>query len=250
MSTNDTGSSGVTNPPPIMQAETPFDDLTADVILRTSDRVDFCVHRTVLSLASPVFRDMFSLPVNISEDMKSSGAPSLPVIEVTEDKNTMRRLLMLCYPFRKPPLELLENIEPFLRAAIKYEMECPIELLSQDLLAAVPRSPLCVWAVGCRSELDEVVQRAAAEIRGRAVAPESALSVMEDMLKQEGNSVLEGTTAAQYFRLRKFLRANISDQQVTMDLRPPSSAFSQPPRILRLPPAPAPPPDIILQGTD
>ena len=79
MSTDDTNSLDTTNSPPIMQVETSFDDPTADVILRTSDHVDFRVHRAVLPLASPAFRDMFVLFVNIFEEIKSDGALSLPL---------------------------------------------------------------------------------------------------------------------------------------------------------------------------
>ena len=34
----------------------------ADIILRASDNSDFYVHKMMLSFASPIFKDMFSLP--------------------------------------------------------------------------------------------------------------------------------------------------------------------------------------------
>ena len=45
-------------------AEAPFDDAKADLILRSSDEVPvhFRVFKIILSLASPVFADMFSMP--------------------------------------------------------------------------------------------------------------------------------------------------------------------------------------------
>ena len=52
---------------PPQKAQPPFDKLSADVILRSSDRVDFRVHRTILVEASPVFSDMFSLPQPTAE---------------------------------------------------------------------------------------------------------------------------------------------------------------------------------------
>ena len=88
MSADDTNSLETTNSLPIMQVETSFDDPTTDVILRTSDHVDFRVHRAVLSLASPAFRDIFALSVNISEEIKSDGALSLPVVDMTKDKHS------------------------------------------------------------------------------------------------------------------------------------------------------------------
>ncbi|KAJ7750603.1 hypothetical protein B0H16DRAFT_1318583 [Mycena metata] len=55
----------------------PFDEST-DAILRSSDDLDFPVHRAVLSLASPFFRDMFSIPQPESE-------PKIPVIPRTSN---------------------------------------------------------------------------------------------------------------------------------------------------------------------
>ncbi|EIW58580.1 uncharacterized protein TRAVEDRAFT_20544 [Trametes versicolor FP-101664 SS1] len=43
-------------------ASYPFDLDTADIILRTSDQVDFRVHRAILAIVSPVFATMFRLP--------------------------------------------------------------------------------------------------------------------------------------------------------------------------------------------
>ena len=43
-------------------ATTPFDNPSADVIIRTSDHVNFSVFNVILSKASAYFKDMFSLP--------------------------------------------------------------------------------------------------------------------------------------------------------------------------------------------
>ena len=54
----------------------------ADVILRTSDGVDFRVHKAILSLAtSPVFKDI-SLPTTAFE--KNEVRDGLPVVAVSE----------------------------------------------------------------------------------------------------------------------------------------------------------------------
>jgi hypothetical protein len=46
--------------PPEKVAEAPFNDLEADLILRSSDEVHFYVVKKILTLASPVFADKFS----------------------------------------------------------------------------------------------------------------------------------------------------------------------------------------------
>ncbi|KAI0698249.1 hypothetical protein BC835DRAFT_1466668 [Cytidiella melzeri] len=48
--------------PDIVIAGDPFNLPTADVVFRTSDHVDFHVHKLILSIASPFFTGMFSLP--------------------------------------------------------------------------------------------------------------------------------------------------------------------------------------------
>ncbi|KAJ7911889.1 hypothetical protein B0H13DRAFT_2327867 [Mycena leptocephala] len=58
--------------------QAPFDSPTADVILSSSDGVNFRAHRVVLSLLSPVFGDMFQLP-------QPRGDTSIPQIHLAED---------------------------------------------------------------------------------------------------------------------------------------------------------------------
>ncbi|EIN03893.1 hypothetical protein PUNSTDRAFT_29952, partial [Punctularia strigosozonata HHB-11173 SS5] len=62
----------------------------ADVILRTSDNVDFRVYKLILSLASPFFSDMFTLPQAMDANV---GQPVPPVINMAEDSATIDCLL-------------------------------------------------------------------------------------------------------------------------------------------------------------
>jgi len=67
-------------------APSPFDRTNADVILHTSDDVEFRVHRIILSMASSFFDTMFSLP-------QSGSSSDLQSVDVTEDSRTMETLL-------------------------------------------------------------------------------------------------------------------------------------------------------------
>ncbi|KAJ7019746.1 hypothetical protein C8F04DRAFT_1051558, partial [Mycena alexandri] len=60
----------------------PFDDSTADTILQSSDGFDFHVHHAVIALASPFFKDLFSLP---------RPEPKVPVIPVAESSSILER---------------------------------------------------------------------------------------------------------------------------------------------------------------
>ena len=184
-------------------AESPFNRTSADIILRSSDHVDFYVHRSILSEASPVFEDMFNIP---QPPHGEGEAHAGLVVDVAEDSKTLRHLLLLCYPVNKPDFASQpDDILPVLQAALKYIMEWPITLLKRDLHALMPVRPLRVWAIASRTGLDAIVREAALEIRKRTLAPETPISTLETLLTQDGIGVLDGVTAGQYFRLRAFL---------------------------------------------
>ncbi|KAM5530954.1 hypothetical protein V8D89_015399 [Ganoderma adspersum] len=254
----------------------PFNQPSADVTLRTADRVDFYVHSPILSQASPVFADMFSLPQpsSVSRDAMADR----PVVHVTEDSRALERLLRLCYPIGKEKLDKLEDIVPVLQAAMKYDMEWPISQLTRDLREIVPQTPLKVWAVACRCGLEALAREAAAMIventkgepdseparkrrparRRTLTAP---LALLASMLQdsQYGKEILPGISAGDYFRLREYLRSG--DDQPTTDLLSPTIDISALPTDPPLAPeSPSllptsliphfPPPDVIIRCPD
>jgi len=134
---------------------------TADVILRSSDGVDFGVHKLLLSEASPFFETMFSLPQSSLKEV-SNDSP-VPVIPVTEHSMTLNILLQICYPIPDPALESLEDVANTMAAALKYEIEvarllCTNRLLSPDLLE---RDPVGVYAVATSLRLEDEARIAA-----------------------------------------------------------------------------------------
>jgi BTB/POZ domain len=71
-------------------AEAPFNDSNANIILRSSDGVLFYVHNLLLSLVSPFFSTMFTLPTSLdSQDIYDSR----PCIAVSDDAKHLRVLL-------------------------------------------------------------------------------------------------------------------------------------------------------------
>ncbi|KAG2345774.1 hypothetical protein BDR05DRAFT_1011755 [Suillus weaverae] len=105
-------------------ASSPFDHPKADIIMRSSDGVDFRVFKLFLSLASPFFETMFELPqpaVGTNDDTKDG----LPVISVQEDSKTLDTFLRFCYPStlaEDPSLENLTDIKAIVGAARKYSL--------------------------------------------------------------------------------------------------------------------------------
>ena len=66
-------------------AAVPFDHTKADIILRSSDNIDFHIFKLCLSLASPFFETLFDIPQHIEENRDQEIKDRLAVIPVTED---------------------------------------------------------------------------------------------------------------------------------------------------------------------
>jgi hypothetical protein len=135
-----------------------FDASDADIILRSSDDIDFRVYRCVLAAASPFFRDMFTLPQPNPET--SSERACIPVVPVSERHQTLDSLLRFIYPVADPPIATLDDISPILAAASKYEFTCVVSTLRKLLVTPhfLESSPTRVFAIASRYELEPEAQ--------------------------------------------------------------------------------------------
>ena len=242
----------------------PFDSPSADIILFTPNLTEFHVLSSILSIASPVFRDMFSLP----QQQDNGGAPNAAqhAIHVTEDSSSLDRLLRLCYPTSKPPLDVLDDIVLVLDAAMKYHMEWMIPILTKELKAAIPQNPVKAWAVASHADVasEDIAREAAsailANVRSRAHegsaepgTPASHLTILDAIVRGQGDRVLHGVSAGNYFRLRQFILSESTNSSFRL-LTPPQESASH----TTTPEAPLPsasilrlgPPDILLQCLD
>lgn len=128
-----------------------FQAPNADVILRTSDGKELPVHKLILSLASPVFQGMFSLP------QPNEPAPShTPVVDVPESSDILEPFLQYFYPFSPPKVSDVAMWADLYSIADKYDAEVVMETL-RDIL--IPRfletSPFRVYALASRWDLEE-----------------------------------------------------------------------------------------------
>lgn len=137
-------------------AVTPFNRTNADVILRTSDNVDFRFYKLLLSLASPFFANMFALPqpgpLDGAADQTKYG---LPVIPVTEKSIVLYKLLSFCSPVYDTELPVLENLDMVmlvLDAADKYDMKGVGKFIVKMITAPefLEQEPMRVFAIACR----------------------------------------------------------------------------------------------------
>jgi BTB/POZ domain len=142
----------------------PFDDPDADIILRSSDQVDFHVYRVILSKASPVFKDMFSLPQPGGTDTTLN---SHTVIDLPESSRTLATLLTAIYPI-SPMSETdeehsLSDHLAAIQAAKKYDMAVASEFFLRNFKdsTCVQDSPVKTFCVAYGLQLGEAAQIAA-----------------------------------------------------------------------------------------
>ena len=141
-------------------AATPFDHAKADIILRSSDNIDFRVFKLFLSLASPFFETLFDIPQPDEENGDQEVKDGLVVIPVTEDSKTLDALLRFCYPCTladDPDLELLKDAMDVLEAARKYSLDV-IETKARKAIVSpkiLEVEPLRCFAIAHRGRLRE-----------------------------------------------------------------------------------------------
>jgi hypothetical protein len=71
-----------------------FDVLDANLIIRSSDLINFRVHKPVLAMASPVFKDLLSLP----QPSDGESVDGLPMVQLSEDSDLLNTLVSMLYP--------------------------------------------------------------------------------------------------------------------------------------------------------
>jgi hypothetical protein len=130
-------------PPPEELAEAPFDNARADLILQSSDEIHFRVHKNILSLASPVFADMFSLPSPSSQKPHDE----VQVVTLSEHSTALDVALRHIYPVRTPKGDSLHYASILVEFARKYQVEALDRFITGYLTPSVERDPVGVYAI-------------------------------------------------------------------------------------------------------
>ncbi|KAI9441841.1 hypothetical protein H4582DRAFT_1849526 [Lactarius indigo] len=91
----------------------------ANIIVRSSDNVNFHVHKSVLAMSSPFFKALLSLPQPPDDEL----VDGLPVIQLSEDADLLNSLISLLYPVSPVIPGSYEKVFALLAACQKYDME-------------------------------------------------------------------------------------------------------------------------------
>ncbi|KAJ7463495.1 hypothetical protein B0H11DRAFT_2285331 [Mycena galericulata] len=128
----------------------------ADIILRSSDCVDFHVQRGILALVSPFFHAMFTLP-------QPESSSEIPRIEMQEDAALLDRALRFFYPGGQPVVvATLEELRTVMEVLIsKYDVQCIVPVIKQHLEQYMATQPLVIYAVALTHQWKDVAMAAA-----------------------------------------------------------------------------------------
>ncbi|KAH9921604.1 uncharacterized protein B0H18DRAFT_1020410, partial [Fomitopsis serialis] len=207
----------------ITVAAAPFDNsfADADAILRSADGANFYVHKNILRIASAFFADMFSLPQppqaaspvdgDTATDASSHSANTLPVIPVSEDRQSFDKLLRMCYPVEKPTFASVQEISPIIEGALKYQMREATSALTKELIIFSDSHPLDVYAEACRRGLEEVVSRAAAAFAAPLIKIKKIRYDTPAYAIDAFTPHMENISAASYFHLLEYHSTRSAD---------------------------------------
>jgi len=166
----------------------------ADVILRAplqpgSDEFeDFHVHKLILSIASRIFQDTFSIP---RPPRRTSEDTALDVVNVEETAKVLETFLQLIYPVQPPVFDDLQLVDDLFRVTDKYGVDGVYAKLTKILVSPsfLKGDPIGVYAIACRNNLDEETKL--------AVSHTFSINVVSNTSERN----LQAMTAKTYHRL-------------------------------------------------
>ena len=180
-------STAVTEPTATIPLSIVFYADDADVVIRAAGTLDFRVHKLILSLVSPVFKDMFTLPQPASD--------TLPHVDAQESPKTWSNILHTIYPMSSPTINNLDDLESLLLAAKKYEMQFIVDTYKKSFenQEFIKEDPLRLYGIACAC---------GSEDQAKYVAKHADLLTV---IRRPRDVVLNGVTVASYSRLITFL---------------------------------------------
>lgn len=163
--------------------DSPHDDL----IIRSSDNVDFRVSKHVLSKASAVFSDMCSIPCPPSEDLPPTHVvEEAPVVPITEHSDLVVKFLeyIVSGCSSAVTFENISEIRDFYSMADKYVSDSAMDAARTALAARSYTSPFEVYLTACHLGLEEEARKAARH------ALRYPLSRLKDTNRQRADVIL------------------------------------------------------------
>lgn len=145
----------------------PWDSPHADVVIRTTDLINFSVHRDVLSFASTTFKDRtVSLDPSTSHCTRCPCGPKargdrLPIIHVAVTSHVLNVLLRHIYPVDTIEVTEVTDVFAVLKAAREYTVASVAKKFQAQVSQLAQSKPLEVHAHAARYKWEEEMRTAA-----------------------------------------------------------------------------------------
>ncbi|KAJ6498303.1 hypothetical protein DFH09DRAFT_1204069 [Mycena vulgaris] len=152
-----------------IDASSPFNDPSADIIIRSSEGVDFRMYKVLLALASPFFKGMFELPQAMNNEERTGRVEpqdtrdGIPVISLYDDKNricgkdVVEFVLGSCHPAclqssnLQAPLSA-EMVALIVDVAARYEVQWAVKTALRDP-RLLETNPFLLFSISCQKGL-------------------------------------------------------------------------------------------------
>ena len=179
----------------------PLDVPDASLIIRSSDLVDFRIHKPVLAIASPFFADLLSLP----QPSNGESVDELPVVHFPEDAELLNCLVSMLYPIRPVIPGSYDKVLHLLAACQKYDMAQIQSSIRAEVIRGGFPVPVGVevfraYAIASRKGLIPEMEKAARQTLDYPMTFESL---------GEGLQLFEGSALRDLARFRKRYKDNL-----------------------------------------
>jgi hypothetical protein len=149
----------------VKTAAHPFDfqeDGLSDVVLRSSDGVDFFVHMVTLSVSSSVFGGLFRIPTPaITSPDRDDIRDGLPVVRLSETSRTLDSVLRFIYPIPPPDDLKFQEVADVLSAVDKYCLTGILHRVQPLLASLLDDDPVGVYAISVANKIYDLARDAA-----------------------------------------------------------------------------------------
>jgi len=172
-----------------------------DIILRVGtepdSKHDFRVHRFILSLASPVFKDMFAFPQ--PSDQNQNEHPNIPVVDVPDSPDVFDTMLRYIYPgVELPRITKISILSALFSAVDKYNIASIRPVLRESLKTFLPNHSFRVYIIACRFGFLEEAKEA------------TRVSNSRSMIDRNYNEVVQHISGPDLYRYVRFIQTRES----------------------------------------
>ncbi|KAN0109490.1 hypothetical protein V8E52_009284, partial [Russula decolorans] len=173
----------------------------ANFVIRSSDFVNFKVHKHVLAVASPFFKDLLSL----HQPPDSESVDGLPVVQLPEDSELLSTLISMLYPVHPVIPNSYDKVLCLLAACQKYEMASVQSYIRAEVSHGVFPTPkgteaFSAYAIASGKGLVPEMEKAARQTLDHPMTFEAL---------GEGLRLFEGWALRDLANLRKRYRGNL-----------------------------------------